>query len=173
MPLPSKRLDSASTAVVVHGHFITHTLTNTLSAPTAFWCTQANVTRLAIRMAFKDGKTNVILKIKRAVAMNSDSLVLSECSRRPGLRLSWCKERITALGAEEVLLVIGSLSQCRIVQRNKPFINDWRLTVITLRREVLTLKGTVNPEKRRSSKQQNIPRDNRDDSMPVRHAHTH
>ena len=51
------------------------------------------------------------------------------------------EERVTAFGAEEVLFVVGPVSQLRVFERDEAFVDDRRLAVITPRSEFLFTHG--------------------------------
>ena len=88
------------------------------------------MTSLAIRVALVHRETDVVLRAR------GERAVACECARRCTWLRRW-EERVSALGTEEVLLVVRSLPQLGIVERDEPLIDDHRLAVVAPRRELL------------------------------------
>lgn len=75
--------------------------------------------RLEVRVALVHGEPNVVL-VALEVTVSSELAVSG----------SGGQERITTLGAEEVLFVVRAFTKVRIVERDEHFINDRRLAMV-------------------------------------------
>lgn len=100
----------------------------------AFGHSQADVTRLAVRVALIHRETNIVVKIELAITRN----------RQPATPTRRREERVATLRTKKVLLVISPLSQRLVVKRNEPLVNNRRFAVIATRCKVLVvIKMTI------------------------------
>ena len=130
----------------------------------AFRHPQADVARLAVRVSLIHREADVVLRARRKRTI--------ACERTR--RRAWvCRreERVPALGAEEVLLVVSPLPQLRVVQRDEPLVDDRRLAVVAPRRELLRTINMVNSGAAYASKDDE-PHGSPGGSTAARHAHT-
>ncbi|THH21160.1 hypothetical protein EW146_g333 [Bondarzewia mesenterica] len=103
-----------------------HSRANWLLAPLALGRAQAHVARLAIWVPVVHREADTVVH-EHAIAGEGQLAPIS----------AGRQERVPALRAEEMRLVICPLAQLRIVERNKPLVDDCRLAVIAPRRKVL------------------------------------
>ena len=108
-----------------------HAVPDALLALLALGHPQTHVASLPVRMALVDREADVVVR-ERAVAR--------ERPRRRA-RIGRWQERVAALGAEEVLLVIRPLPQLWIVECNEALVDDRRLAVIAFGGELLVDKS--------------------------------
>lgn len=105
-----------------------------LAAPT-LWHAQSHVARLAVRVPAVHRKSDIVIpEVELAVAPYADFARLLRFVRF-GHRGR--EERVAALRAEEMLLVVRALPKRRIVQRDEALVDDRRLALIAPRREAL------------------------------------
>ena len=90
--------------------------------------------RLAVRVALVHREADVVFRAR------SECAVSRECARRCTWLRGW-EERISALGAEEVLLVVRPLPQLGIVERDEALVDDRRLAMVALGCELLEDKS--------------------------------
>jgi len=118
-----------------------HTIPNAGLAFFAFRRAESYVTRLAIRVSLVHGKADIVV-LKLAIAFECDaSRTLCVLTIN-----AWRQERVTALRAEEMLLVIRALSKLWVVKGNKAFIHNRRLAMIAPRRKTLDHRSKVSAE---------------------------
>jgi hypothetical protein len=92
------------------------------------------MTRFAVWVALVHCETNVIVEIEFAIT----------CDRQSATPRRRRQEGIATLSTKKVLLVVSPLSQCLVVKRDEPFVNNRRFAVIATRREVLVvIKMTI------------------------------
>ena len=111
-PLPTECLDGL------------HAMADALLAFLAFGHTQPDMARLAVWMAFVNGEPDVVL------CAHGEFTITSERARRRARRRGG-KEWVSALGAEEVLLVVRALAKLGVVKRDEAFVDDGGLAVVT------------------------------------------
>ena len=118
-----------------------HTVPNPLLAFLAFRGAESYVTRLAIWVSLVHGKADIVV-LKLAIAFERHTprtlCVLTINARR--------QERVTALGAEEMLLVICALSELGIIKGNEAFVHNRCLAVIASWRKTLDHRSMVSAE---------------------------
>lgn len=122
-PLPPERLHR------------TVPLADALLAPLALRHAQPHVARLAVRVPAVHGEAHVVVR-KGPVAAHRQVLF--------PVSLGWRRrreERVAALCAEEMLLVIRPLPERGVVQCDEPLVDDRRLAGVAPRREVLYVPG--------------------------------
>lgn len=108
------------------------------------------MTRLTIRVATVHRKPNlravlVQRDVKRAIALDADLIRVGiVCvstsighSARPWLCGRGSEEGVAAFGAEEVLLVVGALAECRVIEGDETFVDDGCFAVVARRGEEL------------------------------------
>lgn len=86
---------------------------------------------LTVRVPSVHGESNVV-RDERAVARERKLATLGggKCRRQ---------ERVPALGAKEVLLVVRALSELRVVQRDEALLHDCRFAAIASWRKILVV----------------------------------
>lgn len=87
--------------------------------------------RLAVRVPAEHGEPDA--GVVRKVAVAADRHAGGARGARGGGR----EERVAALGAEEVLLVVRSLAEPVVVERDEALVDDRRLAVVAPWREYL------------------------------------
>lgn len=105
-----------------------HPVPDTLLALLALRHAQPYVARLAVWVAAVHGEAHVVVCRELAITCERARRRAGICGR---------EERVTTLGAEEVLLVVCALAQLGIVERDEPLVDDGRLAVVASRRELL------------------------------------
>jgi hypothetical protein len=68
----------------------------------------------------------------------------------------WCEERVPAFGAEEVLFVVGAFTKGRVIERDKPFVDDGSFAMIASRCKILP-KYVSAPPNVKERTQKNTP----------------
>jgi hypothetical protein len=86
------------------------------------------VAALAVRVTLVHGEADVIV-LERAVAGDGEV----EPTVTLGARARRREERVAALGAEEVLLVVRPLAERIVVERDEALVNDRRLAMVATR----------------------------------------
>lgn len=120
-PLRAERLDRA------------HPVADAPPALLALRHPQAHVARLAVRVPAVHGEPDVVVR-ELPVAADRDRAAGAARGARGRRR----EERVAALGAEEVLLVVRALPERLVVERDEPLVHDRRLAVVAPRREDLS-----------------------------------
>jgi hypothetical protein len=118
-----------------------HTVPNAFLASLAFRGAEPYVTRLAIWVSLVHGKADIVV-LKLAIAFECDA-PRTLCGLTINARR---QERVAALRAEEMLLVICALSKLRIIKRNEALIHNGCLAVIAPWRKTLDHRSKVSAE---------------------------
>jgi hypothetical protein len=104
-----------------------HALAERAAAARALGQAEVDVAALAVRVALVDREADVLVR-KRAIARER---------ARARARTRRRQERVAALGAEEVLLVVRARAERGVVERDVRLVDDRRLAVVAVRREQL------------------------------------
>lgn len=148
-----------------------HAVPNGVLALLASRGSKPDVARLTIRVSPIHGEPDVVV-LKLAVAFESDA------PRALGVLAidAGSEERVSALGAEKVLFVIGALPELGVVQGNKALVHNGCLAMIASRCETLKISPESEGEHPQSTtsqeKRAHTPHDNRNDSKVCRRART-
>jgi hypothetical protein len=108
----------------------------------AFRRAKPDVALLAIRVSFVHRETDVVV-LEFPVALERDATpptITTTSSSLGNLAIdAGSQERISALGAEEMLFVVCALSELGVIQRDEALVHDGRLAVIAPRCEALEM----------------------------------
>lgn len=115
-----------------------HTVSDDVLALFASRRAESNVARLTIRVSLVHRKTDVVV-LEFAIALERDAT----CAL-PVLAVdAGSQKRVATLGAEEVLFVVCTLSELRVVKGDEALVDDWRLAMIATRGEALDHRSRV------------------------------
>lgn len=84
--------------------------------------------RLTVRMTLVHGEPNIVILYHHPRLILFGLLCTPDRGRQ---------ERVPTLSAKKMLLMVGALPECGVVERDEPLVDDGCPAVITLRREFL------------------------------------
>ena len=109
-----------------------HAVANDALALLAFRRPKPDMALLAIRVSFIHGETDIIV-LKLAIAFKGKATCALSILSIDVRRQKW----FAAFGAEEMVFVVCTFAELRIVQGDESLVHDGRLTMIAPRREAL------------------------------------